>query len=255
MPRFVPLLCYLKCSLMLREVFVKRNPHRGERVNSVRQPIDVVDQHELAEGFRPFASAAQTLELLREMIVLVAHWAEERSLYLVVESTYAGRTILEDRPANVQVISRLRWDAALYAPPPPRRPGQKGRPRRRGDRLPALQQLSARRRRWTVLPLVLYGRAVTPRIFTFTALWYGALRTQPVCIVVVRDPSRRRRDEAFLCTDLQQDPAFVCAPDLCGALDPGGHLPRQQAAPRLWSGPESGQSCRAAHRSLGWTGL
>ena len=50
-----------------------------------------------------------------------------------MDSAYAGRTILEDRPANVHVLSRLRLDAALYAPPPPRRPGQQGRPRRQFD--------------------------------------------------------------------------------------------------------------------------
>ena len=149
------------------------------------------------------------LELLREMVAVLAQWADERTVYLVVDSAYAGRTLLEDRPANVQVISRLRWDAALYAPPPPRQPGQKGRPRRRGDRLPTLQQRSRRYRRWTMLSLVLYGRAVTPRAFTFTAVWYGALRTQPVRIVVVRDPSGRRRDEAFFCTDLDRDAACI----------------------------------------------
>jgi len=143
------------------------------------------------------------------MVSLVAQWAGERTIYLVVDSAYAGRTVLEERPANVYVISRLRLDAALYAPPPARRPGQKGRPRRRGERLPTLSQQIARRRRWTVLPVVLYGRAVSPRIFTLEALWYGALRSQLIRIVVVRDPSRRRRDEAFFCTDLQQDPAFV----------------------------------------------
>ncbi len=152
---------------------------------------------------------ATKLDLLREMAALVAHWAEGRTVYLVVDSAYAGRTVLEDRPANVHVVSRLRLDAALYAPPPPRRPGQKGRPRRRGDRLPALQQLIARRRRWSALPLVLYGRAVTPRIFTLDALWYGALRSQLIRIVVVRDPSGRRHDEAFFCTDLGRDAAFV----------------------------------------------
>ena len=68
------------------------------------------------------------LELLREMVAVLAQWADERTVYLVVDSAYAGRTLLEDRPANVQVISRLRWDAALYAPPPPRQPGQKGGP-------------------------------------------------------------------------------------------------------------------------------
>ena len=152
---------------------------------------------------------ATKLELLREMVLLLAQWAGERTVYLAVDSAYAGRTILEDRPANVHVLSRLRLDAALYAPPPPRRPGQQGRPRRRGDRLPALPQQIARRRRWTDLPLVLYGRAVTPRIVTLEAVWYGALRSQLVRIVVVRDPSRRRRDAAFFCTDLDRDAAFI----------------------------------------------
>ena len=130
------------------------------------------------------------LELLREMVALVAQWAGERAVYLVVDSAYAGRTVLEDRPANVQVVSRLRLDAALYAPAPRRRPGQKGRPRRRGDRLPALQDLIARRRHWTTLRLVLYGRAVEPRIMPFTALWYGALRSQSVRIAVGARPPR-----------------------------------------------------------------
>jgi DDE superfamily endonuclease len=149
------------------------------------------------------------LDLLREMVALVAQWAGERTVYLVVDSAYAGRTVLEDRPPNVQVVSRLRLDAALYARPPHRRPGQKGRPRRRGNRLPALAQRIARRRHWTTLRLMLYGRAVTPRVFTLDALWYGALRSQLIRIVVVRDPSGRRRDEAFFCTDLGRDAAFI----------------------------------------------
>jgi len=45
MPRLVPLLRYLNCSLMGRDVFVKRDLHRGEGVNSVCQAIEVVDQH------------------------------------------------------------------------------------------------------------------------------------------------------------------------------------------------------------------
>jgi hypothetical protein len=149
------------------------------------------------------------LDLLREMVAQLAHWAGQRTVYVVVDSAYAGRTVLEDRPPNVQVVSRLRLDAAVYACPPRRRPGQLGRPRRRGDRLPGLEHLIAQRRRWTTLRLVLYGRAVTPRVFTFTALWYGALRAQPIRIVVVRDPGGRRREEAFFCTDLMQDPAFI----------------------------------------------
>src|SRR5205823_8445994 len=113
-------------------------------------------------------------ELLREMIALLAQWAGERTVYLVVDSAYASRTMLEDRPANVHVISRLRLDAALYAPPPPRHPGQKGRPRLKGTRRPTLEAgLADEKTPWTKLTMDdWYGegpRAVD--VATHTAVW------------------------------------------------------------------------------------
>jgi hypothetical protein len=159
------------------------------------------------------AHAAHTrptkLDLAREMVALVAQWAAGRTVYLVVDSAYASRPLLEQRPPHVHLLSRLRADAALWARPVRRRPGQKGRPRRRGARLPKLPLLAAHRRRWDALPLTLYGRAVCPQVFTLTALWYHALRDQPLRIVVVRDPSGKRRDEAFFCTDLTVDAACM----------------------------------------------
>src|SRR5215212_931537 len=149
------------------------------------------------------------LALARELVALVAGWADSRTIYAVVDSAYAARPLLEDRPANVHVLSRLRPDAALWARPGRRRPGQRGRPRRKGHRLPTPKAMAATRRRWDTLPLTLYGRPVTPLVFGCTALWYGALRDQPVRIVIVRDPSGRRRDEAFFCTDPTVDPAFI----------------------------------------------
>jgi hypothetical protein len=149
------------------------------------------------------------LALARDLLTLVAGRAEGRTVYLVVDSAYAARPLLEGRPPNVQVLSRLRLDAARWARPGRRRPGQRGRPRKRGHRLPTPKAMAATRRRWDPLPLTLYGRQVTPLVFGCTALWYGALRDQPVRIVVVRDPSGRRRDEAFFCTDLTVDHAFI----------------------------------------------
>ena len=149
------------------------------------------------------------LALARELLALAAGWADGRTVYAVVDSAYAARSLLEDRPANVQVLSRLRPDAALWARPGRRRPGQRGRPRKRGHRSPTPKAMAAVRRRWDPLPLTLYGRQVTPLVFGCAALWYGALRDQPVRIIVVRDPSRRRRDEAFFCTDLTVDAAFI----------------------------------------------
>lgn len=149
------------------------------------------------------------LELGREMVDLLASWAGERHVVVAMDSAYAGRTMLEQRPANVAFVSRLRMDAALWTPPPARHPGQKGRPRRRGQRLPNPAAWASARRGWHRLTVTLYGRTVTTQVFSKTALWYVALRDQPVRIVVVRDPSGRRRDEAFFCTDVQASVAFI----------------------------------------------
>jgi hypothetical protein len=149
------------------------------------------------------------LDLLREMTGMVAAWVPDRACYLVVDSAYAGRTTLEHRPANLHVISRLRLDAALWAPPPPRRLGQKGRPRRRGVRLPTPKAQAAARCHWHAMPVTIYGRALVTQVFRSTALWYAALRDQPVRIVVVRDPSGKRQLDAFFCTDLTATAAFI----------------------------------------------
>ncbi|MGE3267183.1 MAG: transposase [Chloroflexota bacterium] len=149
------------------------------------------------------------LALARELLAQVAGWADGRTVYAVVDSAYAARPLLEGRPANVHILSRLRPDAALWARPGRRRPGQRGRPRRKGHRLPTPKAMAATRRRWDALRVTLYGRQVAPLVFGCTALWYGALRDQPVRIVIVRDPSGRRRDEAFFCTDLAVEHAFI----------------------------------------------
>ena len=149
------------------------------------------------------------LELGGEMVDLLAGWAGERQVVVAMDSAYAGRALLEQRPANVAFVSRLRMDAALWTPPPARQPGQKGRPRRRGQRLPNPTAWAAARRTWHRLTLTLYGRAVTTQVCTKTALWYVALRDQPVRIVIVRDPSGRRRDEAFFSTDVHASAAFI----------------------------------------------
>jgi hypothetical protein len=149
------------------------------------------------------------LDLLHELVVQVAGWAEGRTVYLVCDSAYAGRALLVDRPANVHVISRLRLDAALWTVPTKPRPGRRGRPRRRGVRLPTPKALAAARRRWQPVTVTLYGQTLPTQVLTLRALWYAALPDQPVRIVVVRDPTGRRQLDAFFCTDLAVDASCI----------------------------------------------
>jgi hypothetical protein len=181
---------------------------RGGRADAPSRPT-TGQRRRVAEAAHAARDRRTKLELLGEMVSVVAAWAPDRTCYLAVDSAYAGRGLLEQRPPNVQVVSRLRLDAALWAPAPKRCPGQKGRPRRRGARLPTPQQVAARCRHWHTLTVAIYGRTVTTQVRTMRALWYATLRAQPVQIVLVRDPTGKRRDEAFFCTDLAADARFV----------------------------------------------
>jgi len=144
-------------------------------------------RQQAAEASARRSSAPDKLALARELLALVAGWADGRTVYAVVDSAYAARPLLEGRPATVHVLSRLRPDAALWA-----RPGRRAGP---VSAAPAQAGIAAHpqgdgghRRRWDPLPLTLYGRQVT-RWSSLHALWYGALRDQPVRIVLVAIPA------------------------------------------------------------------
>jgi hypothetical protein len=74
-----------------------------------------------------------------QMLLLVRRWHPNREVVAVADRSYASLKLL-DRCRNlgkpITFVTRLRLDAALYDPAPPRRPGQRGRPRLKGERLP-----------------------------------------------------------------------------------------------------------------------
>src|SRR3982750_3338581 len=79
----------------------------------------------------------------RQMILQLRRWLPERPIVLVVDSGYAALDFLgclANRRQPITCLTRWRLDAQLYAPAPARRKGQMGRPRRKGVRLPSLQQ-------------------------------------------------------------------------------------------------------------------
>ncbi len=82
----------------------------------------------------------------RQLIRLVHRWLPDRSLVVVGDRGYAALDLLDAVRPVATVITRLRLDARLVAPPPPRAPRQNGRPRIVGPRLPTLDQVRAIRR-------------------------------------------------------------------------------------------------------------
>jgi hypothetical protein len=114
-----------------------------------------------------------------QMLLVLRRWYPEREIVAVADRAYASLKLLDccrrlRRP--IAFITRLRLDAALYEPAPPRRPGQIGRPRLKGERLPNLSEVAQDPKTvWESTKIAnWYGNEErTVEIASQTAVWYS----------------------------------------------------------------------------------
>lgn len=156
------------------------------------------------------------LDVGRQLALQARRWLRGRDLVLVGDSGFSALLFLDAmRRARLTMITRLRLDAALYEPAPPRLPGTIGRPRTKGARLPALSEaLANRTTSWQPITAPgWYGAGErTIEITSGTAVWrHAGLPVVPIRWVLVRDPERRFAPQALLCTDLTREPAQIVA--------------------------------------------
>jgi hypothetical protein len=113
----------------------------------------------------------------------------------------------------ITFITRLRLDGALYEPAPPRRPGQIGRPRLKGERLPNLSEVAVDPRTvWKPTTIANWYGSEERKVemTSATAVWYSTgLFAVPVRWVLIRDPEGEFKTQALLCTDLDADPKKI----------------------------------------------
>jgi hypothetical protein len=149
----------------------------------------------------------------RQLIRLVHRWLPDRQLVIVGDRGYASLELLAAVRPAATFITRLRLDAHLCAPPPPRTPRQIGRPRLVGKRLPTLEH-------WREDPATEWMSVTVPRwysqtervveIVSQTAIWYHTgLPPVPIRWVLIRDPHGKFATQALLCTDLDAAPLQI----------------------------------------------
>lgn len=143
-----------------------------------------------------------------QVLLQIRRWLRGRRLVAVADSSFAVLSLL----ARVQrlkepiiLVTRLRLDAGLYAPAPPRPAKQKGAPRKKGKRLPTLEQrLHDRKTQWQAVTIPNWygeGRRVV-EIVSDTAVWYHSGQpVVPLRWVLTRDPLGKFKPQALLCTD------------------------------------------------------
>ena len=218
----------------------------------------------------------------RQVVLQARRWLPGRQFVLVADSGFAALDLLAAlRRHRIACVTRLRLDAALYEPAPPRQPGTNGRPRNKGARLPTLAEVLAD-------PATGWQRVTVPdwygdgdgvvEICSETAVWlHSGLPVVPLRWVLLRDPCGRFAPQALLCTDLrrsrcrsyagssrrwQLEVTFREARDHLGRRDPApvvrsGHrphhaLPARPVLPRRPAGSSPQTTAPGAVASSAW---
>jgi hypothetical protein len=181
-------------------------------------------------------------ELALELIKPVARWFPDDEIILLGDSAYGGQSVLSHLPQNVQLISRVAANAALYEVAPPRREGQRGRSRKKGDRLPGMAEWAADPEKpWATLCFHQFGLHAVLEVKTIRALYYKAGGDRLLTIVLVRDEVGKRPDQMFYGTKSDWTAWEILAPYACrwaiectfenskqflGLEDPANRLPK-----------------------------
>jgi len=183
------------------------------------------------------------LELAADQLRWLKPWVVGHfdALVAVVDGGYAKKPFLQPaRAAGFQVIGRLRKDAALWSPPAPKPPGQRGPAPTYGKERISLAKRAGQTRGWQHVACVQYGQPVTKTYKTFLATWRpagGLIR-----VVVVRE------EDGWLPLFSTNPQATVVA-ILEGAADRGAHEQTFKDVKEVWGAGE--QQLRNVHANVG----
>lgn len=142
-------------------------------------------------------------ELALELITLTARWFPNDEILVLGDSAYGGQSVRSHLPQNVQLISRVHPQAALYKPAPPKTEKTPGRPRKKGDRLPDMAAWAEdTSQAGTRLDFDQFGLHAALDVKSIQALYYKSGRDRLLTIVLVHDVEGKRPDQMFDCTKL-----------------------------------------------------
>jgi len=150
----------------------------------------------------------------RQGALQLSRWLPGRRIIFIGDSSFAVHELAHAIAHRATLISRLRLDASLFAPPVKQTTPTVGRPAQKGPALPKLKtRLSNPTTIWTrIVVSAWYGHAngKALEITSDIALWYRpGTPPLPVRWVLVRDPDAKRDPQAFFSTDITLEPADI----------------------------------------------
>ena len=158
------------------------------------------------------------LALAMQMLEETAAWFPGRNFLVSADGFFAplaGNKFFDAQDAapaaqNI-LISRIRRDAALYGILKKKLKPKRGRPAKKGKRLPTPEKLARQCQKWQRVEVNMRGRKVLRLAAEYTVLWYHVCKTRPVKLVIARDPDGIEDDDFFFTTDVDLAPTVVIA--------------------------------------------
>lgn len=147
----------------------------------------------------------------RQAILRIWRWIPEKKLVFVGDSSYAAIDLLNAVREKVTVVTKLRLDAALYEVAPGRVAGQMGRPRKKGKRLPTLNELIKNpTTMWEKVIVNWYRVEKEIEITSGKCLWFHVGKEAvPIRWVIVRDSAGEFDTQAVLSTNQEAEPKKI----------------------------------------------
>ncbi len=143
-------------------------------------------------------------ELALELIELTRSWTDsDRLIRVVTDLGYTCETVINGRPAGTEITGRISRRSALYELPPESSQRGRGRPRKKGRRMPSPDDLfEDRTLPWEEMRDDSGPKERIRQVYGFTAIWYHAVGNTPLRFVLSHDLSGTYADTVFLDTDL-----------------------------------------------------
>ena len=127
----------------------------------------------------------------------------DQQVLAVGDGSYGGAPLLNALPPGISLLTRCAKNRALFALPPPPQPGQRGRRRRYGERLPTPQRYWQDQAGWQAVDVVVRGRTIPLGVRVVGPCLLKRAPTRPVFLLAVRGILQRRRGRLR-----RRDPAY-----------------------------------------------
>ena len=146
------------------------------------------------------------IDLAEQMLHEVMYWLPQREFIACGDGFYA--TLVGRATRRMEIISRIRRDAKIFALPSKKPKHKRGPHPKKGRRLANPQKMATRFTSWKTVHTDERGKDRRRQVYARKVIWYEVSH-QPVLLTISRDPEEIEEDDFFVCSNVERSATNV----------------------------------------------